>query len=638
VQRIVHHCLEKAPDDRFQTARDLAFALQAASPTQTGTAPVAAVPGGQSDRWRIAWWWSVVAAASACAAAWIVMHPRETNNGPRFDRVVRLVATDAVESSPVLSPDGKWIAYLSDEGGQMNVWVRSLSGGQSVNLTGSASDLHVSAVREIGGLDISPDGSEIAFTASPDASGPANQLASYVIPAPLGGIPRKLIERGAGVRWSPDGRRIAYVLPGGYAGDSLVVADRTGEHPREVLPVAGGLHAHWVAWSADGQYLYYHRSGTSANLEPTEIYRVPVSGGPEERVIQTSRRAVFACPLSDGLVYSANPSTVDLALFWKPSNGRTVPLTTGMGEYAEARLSSDRQRMVATVYQPQRALWTIAVDEASAQPVMVTRSGFGDSDPAWSPRADRLAFSSTRSGDRNIWTSKPDGTDPRQVTSGHEIDDRPQWSADGTRLAFVSSRGGERGIWTVAADGGAPRRVLAANVLNSVSWSPDGKELVYAAPNGDAPALFRVRVDGGTPVRIHTATAASSPAWSASTGLIAYLAAVRASDTGPGRTWPAVITASGQPVPMPEQPTLANGTVSWSADGRWLAGISAAGTNVSGIWVFPIDGRAAPRKMLTFSSEARPWGVTWSPDGRRLVYGLHERSADIVLFDSGETP
>ena len=373
---------------------------------------------------------------------------------------------------------------------------------------------------------------------------------------------------------------------------------------------------------------------TSGNLEPSEIHRVPIDGGAEESVIATDRRASFPFPLADGLVFSANPSSVDLALWWKPWAGEARRITTGIGEYAEARLSADGRRMVATVYQPRRALWTIGLDDPAPAPVLLTQAASGDSDPAWSPKGDRLAFSSTRSGDRNIWTAKPDGSDPRQITTGEAIDDRPQWSPDGAKLAFVSSRGGERGIWVVDADGGTPRRVIAAKVLNTITWSPDGRDILYSTPAGEAPGLFRVVVDGGTPTRLPTPTAASSPAWSPGGDLIAYVATVRASGTTPGRTWPAFMRSTGEPIPAPEKPTVANGTLAWSADGRWLAGISSPGTGSSVIWVFPADGKAPPRRLIEFGPEARPWGLAWSPDGRRLVFGLQERTADIVLFDN----
>src|SRR4029453_14800050 len=139
-----------------------------------------------------------------------------------------------------------------------------------------------------------------------------------------------------------------------------------------------------------------------------------------------------------------------------------VRMTTGVGEYAEARLSRDGLSMVATAYTLRQSLGTVSVDGEAATLAPLTPEAMGDFDPALSPRGDRLAFSSVRGGDRNISTSRPAGTDPRSVTAGTAIDERPAWSPDGTRIAFVSGRGGHRSVWVTDADGGIPRHICNA--------------------------------------------------------------------------------------------------------------------------------------------------------------------------------
>lgn len=586
---------------------------------------------------RVGWWWLLATAAGGGALGWLGHAPALSSGAPTFARVVKLVATDAIESSPVLSPDGKWLAYLSDAGGRTHVWVRFLSGGSPINLTAGATELFVSPVREIGGLDISPDGTQIVFGASTAPNALANQQFSYVISAPLGDTPRRFLERGVGARWSPDGSRVVSVIPGGSAGDALAVADRSGENQRVVLPVTGGLHAHWPAWSADGKFIYFSRSATSANSEPTEIASIPADGGVEEQVVGTSRRAVFPFPSKDGrgLLYGANPATVDLALWWKPPSGPPVRVSMGVGEYAEARLSSDGTRMVATVYELKRSLVLLPIAGTAVRPQRLTSGFTGDMDPSVSPRGDRLAFSSTRTGDRTIWVSRLDGSDARQVTAGTAFDERPQWSPDGSSIAFVSSREGQRGIWTVPAEGGPPRRVVSANALGTITWSPDGREIVYAASDGAAPALFRVALGGGAPVRVPTPTAATAPQWSAATNQIAYIASVLATGNTPGRTWPALLSPYGTPVDRPREPILANGLVAWSPDGRFLGGISIVGVSNASVWVIPLVGHEPPRRIIEFVGDQRPRGIAWMPDGQHLVIGLQERTADIVMFDNG---
>jgi eukaryotic-like serine/threonine-protein kinase len=641
LDRIVAHCLEKAPEDRFQTARDLAFALDALTGTRPAThgepVPPPRVPTAHAGWWRPATLAGVpLALAGGFALAWSLGRTPHAAPTPTFSRVTRLIATDANESAPALSPDSKWIAYLAATGGRADVCVRFVSGGQTVNLTAGMTDISVAPRRDIGGLDISPDGTLIVFDAGPPAA-IASQQSSYVIPAPLGGTPRKLVTRGLAVRWSPDGQRIAYMVPGGSAGDSLWVADASGEHPRELLPVSGGIHAHWPAWSADGQYVFFHRGVNSSGLEPTEIWRVPVAGGPPERVIATSRRAVHPFPSLDGrgLLYSSNPNSVELSLWWKPTGQSPVRVTTGVGEYAEARLAPDGRSMIATAYTLRQSLATMPVDGDAATLTPLTPEATGDIDPDRSPKGDRIALSSTRGGDRNIWTARPDGTDPRIVTAGTAIDERPAWSPDGTRIAFVSSRGGQRSLWVTDADGGIPRHVCNAQVLDTVTWSPDGSTLVYAAPSGRVQALFIVPATGGVPRRIPTPAGATAPSWSPSRDVIAYIAPQLTVGAATLRAKVAFVTASGD-VPHPpltHGPSLANGSLAWSPDGRMLAGIMDSGGAAADVWVIPVDGPA--RRAAQLSADKRPRGVTWAPDGKRLIIGLVERAADIVLFDQG---
>ena len=136
----------------------------------------------------------------------------------------------------------------------------------------------------------------------------------------------------------------------------------------------------------------------------------------------------------------------------------------------------------------------------------------------------RLAFSSSRTGQRNIWWTQPDLTRPVALTSGAAHDEWPAYSPDGSQVAFVSDRDGRRGIWIVAADGGTPRFVAAAEVLNGgISWSPDGKRLVYSAPGGGLPQIERVDVGSGRATRLPTQASASAPAWSPVEDVIAYI-------------------------------------------------------------------------------------------------------------------
>ncbi len=640
VARLVEHCLEKAPEQRFQSARDLIFALDSAGDRSSVSSRAARAAVWSATRRIPTAAFVLAAAVLGTLLGWKLAPSRAPSGGPpTFTRTLRFVASDATEFSPALSPDGKWLAYMAEAVDRTDVWVKFLAGGEAVNLTRNIPDLYVTPHNDIGGLDISPDGTQILFSAGPKGA-VASELSSYVLSAPLGGPPRKLIGGGVAARWSPDGTKVVFVKAGGSAGDSLVVADANGNNAREIVPLGGGIHTHWPTWSPDGLFIYYIRSIVTQNMEPSEIYRVPVSGGASEPVIATSRRATTPWPAKDGLLYSANPTSTELALWWMPTAGPAARVTTGAGDYMEARMSADKRILVAAFSQDHRWLSVVRIAEATASQISaLTPASSGDLDPAVSPTGDRVTFSSSRTGIRHIWTSRLDGTDARELTSGDAVDEHPAWSPDSSTIAFVSSRGGTRAIWVVAPDGSGMRKVIDAKVIDQLAWSPDGSELAYSAQAGHAPAIFRVHLADGRVVPVATPEGATSPSWSKVRNQIAFVSNAPSQGTTAPHAVLGVVTPDGHPVPMapwPGEARIANGWVCWSPDGQYIAALSNPGNRASRVWVFRVDGKAPPRQVHEFTTDQRTRGIAWLPDQTAVIVGITEHTSDIVLFDQGQ--
>ena len=629
VRRLLQRCLAKDPKRRLRDIGDADADLDDVGSTPTTESGIRTARRALGSAFVLA-----VGVGIGGAAVWLIRPVPGQEVQQSFSRVLRLTTTPAHEFGPAISADGKWVAYLSDARGATDVWVKFIAGGEPANLTASTG-LEIQVRSAIGGLEISPDGSSIAVQARERGSS-APTFDTWLIPAPLGGTPRKFVETAGALRWSPDGTRIVYVRPGETRGDAIVVADANGGNPRELVSARGGWHTHWPAWSADGQLVYFFQTIATWNGEPSEIFRVPASGGEPQIVVRTTRRALFPLPSAGGgLFYAANPNGVDLDLWWRPSTkNKPQRLTTGVGEYAEPRMSSDGRRLVSTLIEYRRALVSIPVELEGSPRLRHLTDGFGgDLEPSVSPRSGRMVFSSSRSGSRNLWTADVDGSNLRPLTSDAAIEERPSFSPDARQVAFVSDRGGEHGIWVVNSDGGTPRRLARTPVLDTLTWSPDGRQIAYAVPAGNATELSIVSVNDGAVHKLPTPNGAHSPSWSPRGDVIGYL-----EPRGPGRTYLKFVNSRGQVVysTLPDGPALTNGFLAWAPDGKRLAAVGVPGSADASIWIVEPDSSQLFRKLIQLPGEVRPRGVTWTSDGSSLIFGRQEALSDLVLFERPE--
>ena len=636
IRRLLRRCFEKDVRRRLRDIADARAELEDALSPSSADYDVFAKSSAPT-RWDmppLGLAVGVIAVAGAVAAAgWFASRLMGAPAPPVFDRVVRLVATPAHEFGPVISPDGKWVAYLSNARGPTDVWIKFIAGSDPANLTATANIL-VQTNDYTGGLDVSPDGTQIALQA---------QGAVWVIPAPLGGVPQRVLKPGdAALHWSPDGKRIVFVRTGGPMGDTLVVADADGQNEQVVAKREGAQHLHWPRWSADGRFIYFNHGPQNFNIEPTEIFRVAATGGPIERVVGTSRRAAFPFLSADGLglIYAANPDSVDLSLWWRDlTSGRDTRLTTGLGEYTHPSLSSDGRRLIGTVIEARQSLARIPI--AFDRPVAfepLTNGYSGDIDPVWSPDGTRLLFSTARTGNRTLWSADGRMKQLVPLTSGVAIDERPTFSPDGQQIAFVSDRGGQRGVWIVNAEGGSPRLIAHANVIDTLSWSPDGRRLVYATPIGDAPGLIIMNVADRTTTRLPTPMAANAPAWSRD-DVIAYVEP-RGGDRG---AFAQLIRPDGQRVDAssldgPTAPRIANGLMAWSPDGKRLAAVALPAGATGSIWIIEPNSPVPYKKLMDLAAGEFVRGLTWALDGSSVIVGRYSWSGDIFLAERSATP
>jgi TolB protein len=177
------------------------------------------------------------------------------------------------------------------------------------------------------------------------------------------------------------------------------------------------------------------------------------------------------------------------------------------------------------------------VSARGGRPRNLTRSpGVADWSPAWAPDGKLIAFFSTRGGGFDIWTMRPDGREPRQLTRSGFLDEYPSWSPDGKRLVFQTSRSGEFDIYVMGRNGRSQRNLSRHAARDQwASWSPDGRYIAFMSDRDGSEDVFLIHPDGSG-LRNVTRTSnlqESHPAWSP-TGALTY---TRHADVGPIELW-----------------------------------------------------------------------------------------------------
>jgi TolB protein len=101
--------------------------------------------------------------------------------------------------------------------------------------------------------------------------------------------------------------------------------------------------------------------------------------------------------------------------------------------------------------------------------------------PAWSPSGQQLAFSSSRTGDPEIWISDPEGNIAHKITAFRGPDVSPTWNPKtGAQIAWISGRSGLPQLYTMDADGSGVTRMTDGGYATSPSWSPNGQFITFA--------------------------------------------------------------------------------------------------------------------------------------------------------------
>jgi len=235
-------------------------------------------------------------------------------------------------------------------------------------------------------------------------------------------------------------------------------------------------------------------------------------------------------------------------------------------------------------------------------------------------RENKIAFTSNRDGNFEIYVMKPDGSGPVRLTNNPALDINPALSPDGTRIAFVSTRSGSAQLWTMNADGTNPTPVTADPGQDaSPAWSPDGKTIAYSSTRSGSLQIWALDttqpLSSSNPRQVTANTFAgadTTPAWSPVAGQIAFTS----TSSGSPQIWLMNADGSGTPTQVTHDAGL-DATPAWSPDGSTIAFINLQRGSASINAIKP-DGSGRTQLVNNPLNVDDP--PSWSPDGRRVAY------------------
>jgi len=640
LDRIVRHCLEKNPSQRFQAARDLAFHLESIS--SVSESGVAATPPllSQSTARPLMWLLAVLVIALAAAGAWWYRRvPQTANANVKFLRLTDFVG---LEESPAFSPDGKSVAFVSDSTGSRQIWIRLLAGGPPLQLTrGPGNHLEPRW---------SQDSSAIIFYTPPPEGNAQGTL--WEISA-LGGTPRQLASAMSGADVSHDGKHLAFFRLNDK-NTELVISDRDGSNERVAMQVVTTFSYRQPRWSPDDTTIAYAHS-----LEnwADDIYLVPASGGAPRRLTtdNTLMSGLAWTPDGSHLIYSsAHESTLlylpTLHLWSIPVSGGNAQQLT-FGEAGDESPDVDHSgRILVSRKRMQFDIWKFPTGtdplENVRRAIRITQQTGQVQTPAPDPENKELVYLSDSGGHGNLWIQSLSGGEARQITFEKDpgrVMGVPIWSPRGDMITFAIAHptAEMRGVsyWLVRPDGSGLRQVLKIGAW--VTWSNDGKSLYYSESSPVLATgsfrLMKAPIDGGPPTVVRTDNArgpAVAPDDSALyyvvplqnlNGSLDYELRVAKPEDGNSQL---LARISGERVPLWQG---LHPVVSHDGKGLVLPLDDNIGTN---LWIASTsDGTL---KKLTDFGQRRTFiarRVSWSIDGKWVFAAVGEGDADIVQLD-----
>jgi Tol biopolymer transport system component len=633
LQRIVQKCLQKNPEERYQSMKEIAVDLRGLRrQLDSGSGPaVAGAPGARRRTSTIAAV-VVVALVVAIAGAWLARRWMGTRTVEAPSLAIQRITDTGIVIDAVVSPDGKYVAYVESSGGKQGLYLRQLNGARPIELLPPAA---------VGfwGTVFARDGQSIYYVTK-EPSHPAGEL--FQIPL-LGGTPRALLsDIDSAVTFSPDGSKLAFYRVDLTQGASaIVVANADGSNARALATThppeffAPGFFVE-PSWSPDGKRI----AACVRNSQSRDARLVTIDAASGAETAFQDRFALATAtawaPDGSGILFVAVPrGAVGVStgnggqIYLQPfPSGPIRRVTNDVIEYRNISLTDDGRSIVSVGFDSGGRLAEVPYAGGGEHRILGSRYD-GANGVAWATDGARFVFSRVAQGQRTLWSAAADGSDARQLTIEGGVG-WPAVSPDGRTLAFFGLREGDSGVWRSDPDGTNQRLLAHVADASSIVFAPDGLSVYFTSSTRGAPATYRLSVEAGA--------GAGEPAlvvplleragishdgrrlagvYRESARAPVSLAVVDARTGTPLNVFPDFIPATG------------SGTIAWTPDDKALIYTTAERSN---IWRRALaDGRV---ERVTNFDDLAILRFALSPDGRTLLLSRGTLTRDAFLISA----
>ncbi len=551
-ERLLKTCLNKNPEERFQSAQDVKLELEWIAAEKASIAPAIA-PGASRRKERLLWSAGILATLvlGALAAAFL-FHPSQPS------RVIRAVINPPPKASmnllgdfagpPIVSPDGSAIAFTAtDTGGKIALWVRPTDSLDAHMLPGTegaifpfwspdSNALGFFAENKLKTIDLNNSSAQILADA-PFGRGGAWGTGGEILYSPNtqvplmrvnvdGGTPVQATKLDAALhtshRWPfflPDGKHFLYVAinhdSAKSANNAVYYASLDGRVNRQLFrSESNAIYADGFILFARGDQLMAQR------FDPNSGVLSGASAGVVKGIandVSTWHMDASASP--NGMLIFGSGGSADWQLIWSDRSGKFMgTVADKLTNLFTARLSPQGDRIALQIDNAQSDIWV--QDIARGVRTRLTFGPVANQAPVWSTDGKWIAYNSARNGHSQLYRKHSDGSGDEELVLEENAEGLipDDWSRDDKSLLYSRNIGADWEIRMLPLEGDRKSYVVVPHALTTITSrphiSPNGRWIAYPSAESGESEIYVAAFGGGQGKWQVSASGGEQPQWS----------------------------------------------------------------------------------------------------------------------------